>query len=180
MTKQRNDAIQQVFFSDLDLKDPFFDSLRTAYDGFDDWMLWKGASGEQAWASFEDNGSISSMLYLKPESDVDETAVPRLTENRLKIGTFKVDFDHHTSIGNRLLAIALRQFARGGYRYAYLTMYDSPNTDALRQRLGKYGFVHTGSEGKEELWTKSRPRPEQTDPYLIFPFLLQRHIRAMI
>jgi hypothetical protein len=171
MTGTRTDAIRYVGFDAMDFSDPFFESLRNAYEGFDGWLSRKAGFGESAWISLEDDGSISSMLYLKPESDTDETTSPKLTLKRLKIGTFKVDFDHHTSIGNRLLAIALREFAKGTYEYAYLTMYDAPNTQVLKRRLSKYGFRLSGSKGDEELWDKRRPRPNQKDPYQIFPFI---------
>lgn len=171
MMGMRDDSIQSVEFNDMNLHDPFFDSLRKAYEGFDDWVKRKSAQGERAWMSFEEDGSVSSMLYLKPESGRDEDTTPPLTLKRLKIGTFKVDFDHHTSIGNRLLAIALREFAQGDYEYIYLTMYDALNTQALGRRLSKYGFRHKADKGEEELWDKRRPLPNRTDPYEMFPFV---------
>ncbi|EFN5471348.1 GNAT family N-acetyltransferase, partial [Escherichia coli] len=35
-------SIEEKFFSDIDLKDPFFNSLRADYEGFDVWFLSKG------------------------------------------------------------------------------------------------------------------------------------------
>jgi predicted RNA-binding protein with PUA-like domain len=173
MTRQRADVIQLVPFAQLDLQDPFFDSLRQAYGGkdFDDWMRRKAANEEESYASFEDDGHISSMLYLKHENGIDDSTSPRLTRPRLKIGTFKVDFGHHTSIGNRLLAIALREFATGDYEYAYVTMFDTPNTQGLKDRLRKYGFESIGTKGKEELWAKRTPTGSEHDPYRMFPYL---------
>ncbi|MEK0226343.1 hypothetical protein [Bifidobacterium mongoliense] len=172
MASIRDDAIKDIGFTELNLADPFFSSLRNAYAGFDDWAGRKAAARERAWVSFEDDGRISSMLYLKSEDGIDETTAPSLTGKRLKIGTFKVDFNHHTSIGNRLLAIAMRQFAQGDYLYAYVTMYDTPNTRGLKRRLAQYGFTQTGRKDNEELWTKRRPDPVETDPYAIFPFVI--------
>ena len=172
MANVREDAIKYIGFAELNLDDPFFSSLRYAYPGFDDWAGRKAAAGEQAWVSFEDDGRISSMLYLKSEDGIDKTTVPSLNGKRLKIGTFKVDFDHHTSIGNRLLAMAMRQFAQGDYLYTYVTMYDMSNTRGLKRRLEKYGFLQTGRKDSEELWTKRRPDSAESDPYATFPFVM--------
>ena len=71
MANVREDAIKYIGFAELNLDDPFFSSLRYAYPGFDDWAGRKAAAGEQAWVSFEDDGRISSMLYLKSEDGID-------------------------------------------------------------------------------------------------------------
>lgn len=113
MNSQRfEDHIRKVSFSELNLHDPFFTSLRNAYQGFDDWFDRKSAEGEKTWVSRNrDSGHLQAMLYIKIEDDFDESAQPPLRGRRMKIGTFKVDYDHHTSLGKRLLAIALREFA---------------------------------------------------------------------
>lgn len=142
MSNEKEDPIKHRLFADVPSSDRFFDSLREAYPGFDDWYLGKAASGERAWFAFDDAGSVIAMLYLKPEDGQDTDIEPVITGKRLKIGTFKVDFDHHTSIGKRLLARALRKFAVGRYEYAYVTMFDADNTKALRGMLQQYGFCY--------------------------------------
>lgn len=116
------------------------------------------------------------MLYLKEESDVDEDITPHLTKRRLKIGTFKVDFSHHTSVGKRLLAIALRTFAESGCEYAYVTMFDADSTESLRKMLGRYGFIDaarkTSPVGRESVWIKRRPSAEEANGYANFPFVM--------
>lgn len=52
MNPQRfEDHIRKVSFSELNLHDLFFTSLRNAYQGFDDWFDRKSAEGEKTWVS---------------------------------------------------------------------------------------------------------------------------------
>ena len=106
MLVERDDAIKLVPFANLDLSDSFFDSLRTAYNGaeFDRWFQKKALSNENTWVVLNHDEKIQAMLYLKKEDGKDDDVTPPLTGKRLKIGTFKVDFSHHTSVGKRLLA----------------------------------------------------------------------------
>jgi hypothetical protein len=114
------------------------------------------------------------MLYLKDEDGTDEDTTPRLTLKRLKIGTFKVNFEHHTQLGKRLFAIALRRFAEGDYAYIYVTMFKAPNTVTLQKMLRQYGFSRGGTKGREIFMAKRRPHDSETDPSSLFPFVRTR------
>lgn len=166
------DPIHEVSFKSLNLADHFFDSLRCSYPGFDEWVTRKATANDTVWMATDavTNG-YSAMLYLKEEDDAETAVTPPLTKPRLKIGTFKVDFQHHTSLGKRLLAIALRKFAESGLPYVYVTMYDNENTHGLKSLLCQYGFKRIGMKEDEEVWAKRRPDPEDEDPYQTFPFL---------
>ncbi|KXS23681.1 MAG: hypothetical protein AYW82_03680 [Bifidobacterium dentium] len=170
-TVRTEDPISLLPFASLDLDDPFFDSLRRSYD-FDEWVGRKALAGESTWvATDKQTGGYVAMLYLKREYDTDRSVVPALTKPRLKIGTFKVDFRHHTSLGKRLLAIALRDFAGSGLSYAYVTMFRNTNTEGLRSLLTQYGFRQIGEKGCEEVWAKRRPSAQESNPFKAFPFL---------
>ena len=169
---EREDPIALCKFIDLRLEDTFFDSLRSSYDGFDEWFRKKANQGESAYVVVGDGNTISAMLYLKEELERDTNIKPALSGRRLKIGTFKVSETHHTSVGKRLLAIALRHFAEGAFDYVYVTMFDAENTQSLRQLLKDYGFEEGGTKGKEKVLVKHRPRPSLTsDPSFDFPFI---------
>ena len=180
MNPQRfEDHIRKVSFSELNLHDPFFTSLRNAYQGFDDWFDRKSAEGEKTWVSRNrDSGHLQAMLYIKIEDDFDESSQPPLRGRRMKIGTFKVDYDHHTSLGKRLLAIALREFAESRCPYVYVTMFDTDNTKGLRGLLKQYGFSPLGYKSSEQIWIKKRPSSTSLDPYREFPFISPRRDRA--
>ena len=169
--KSRNDVINPLPFGQVDLNDPFFDSLRNSYGDFDGWFQRKAWADEQAYFAQDANGSIVGMLYLKAEDDEDLSVSPPLVGRRLKIGTFKVDFDHHTGIGKRFLAIALREFARGGFEYVYLTAHDSDNTAGLISLITEYGFSRQGFKESEGVFVKRRPRCLSGNPCLDYPFV---------
>lgn len=169
---KREDPIVLRNFSDLRLNDAFFDSLRSSYDGFDEWFHKKANQGESAYVVVGGGNTISAMLYLKEEIEQDTSIKPTLSKPRLKIGTFKVSETHHTSVGKRLLAIALRRFAEGDFDYVYVTMFDEGNTRPLRRLLEDYGFKERGTKGKEKVLFKHRPRPGRaSSPSLDFPFI---------
>lgn len=169
---KREDPIVLRNFSDLRLDDAFFDSLRSSYDGFDEWFHKKANQGESAYVVVGGGNTISAMLYLKEEIEQDTSIKPTLSKPRLKIGTFKVSETHHTSVGKRLLAIALRRFAEGDFDYVYVTMFDEGNTRPLRRLLEDYGFKERGTKGKEKVLFKHRPRPGRaSSPSFDFPFI---------
>lgn len=172
---KREDPIVLRNFSDLRLDDAFFDSLRSSYDGFDEWFHKKANQGESAYVVVGGGNTISAMLYLKEELGQDASIEPTLSKPRLKIGTFKVSETHHTSVGKRLLAIALRRFAKGNFDYVYVTMFDAGNTRPLRGLLEDYGFKEMGAKGKEKVLFKHRPRPGlASSPSFDFPFINAR------
>ena len=85
------DNLQVTSFANINLKDPFFDSLRANYDGFDDWFNKKASSGANALVYYND-AALLDFLYLKDENEalpLDVTTLPQ--KRRLKVGTFKID-----------------------------------------------------------------------------------------
>ena len=50
-------------FSEIDLADGFFDSLKAAYPEFEAWFAKKAAAGEQAYVFLFDDGSVADFLY---------------------------------------------------------------------------------------------------------------------
>ncbi|MDK6251801.1 hypothetical protein QP096_07330 [Alloscardovia omnicolens] len=166
------DPIELRYFADIDLHDPFFDSLRATYEGFDAWYQRKAAMHQTAYVSIS-NSHVIAFLYLKDETGIDNTVIPPISGRRLKIGTFKVDFAHHSSLGKRLFAIAMQRFAQDEYAYTYVTLFDAPHTQGLRRMLEQYGFKQTGYKNKEQVWEKTRPASNQSmsNIYTSYPFI---------
>ena len=74
------DNLQVTSFANINLKDPFFDSLRANYDGFDDWFNKKASSGTNALVYYND-AALLDFLYLKDENEalpLDGTTLPIL------------------------------------------------------------------------------------------------------
>lgn len=166
----QNDYIRQLSFCEIDATKPFFDSLRFSYPSFEEWFSKKVADGERAYCAFDPCGSLVAMLYLKEEDGIEEGIFPLMDFPRLKIGTFKVDFDHHTGIGRRLLAIALREFAKTGLDVAYVTMHETEQTSSLEELLKQYGFRFWGNKDKERVLLKPYPRDDD-NVFCRYPFV---------
>ncbi|WP_218924293.1 hypothetical protein [Bacillus cereus] len=61
----KNDVIEYVEFSKLDVEDPFFLSLIEDYSGFEKWFEKKTIQGENAYILKENE--LQGFLYLKEE-----------------------------------------------------------------------------------------------------------------
>ena len=82
--------LQYRQFADIDLDDPFFDTLKQSYREFPDWFRRKAC--ERAYVFYGDRGLIDGFLYLKEEPAVINDCSPNLTtvyeKGWLKVGTF--------------------------------------------------------------------------------------------
>lgn len=106
---KNNDFIKKVYFSELNLDDHFFDSLRNDYTEFDKWFKKKCNNAASAYVLFDSSGFIHAFLYLKEENGEDSTTNPKLPKaKKLKVGTFKIDA-HKTSLSERFITIILRK-----------------------------------------------------------------------
>lgn len=97
-----NDWISTEKFSDINLNDPFFDSLKSDYQEFSDWFQRK--SSEKALVARSENANeIIGFLYLKQEDGDLSDISPNLNLGpTVKIGTFKIN-PHGTRLGERFL-----------------------------------------------------------------------------
>ena len=140
-------------FSSISLADPFFDSLKKDYKGFEDWFKGKANKDDSAFVLYDKNNNLQGFLYLKDESDeIDETIVPPMKKKkRLKVGTFKIDA-HNTRLGERFIKKIMDTGIYEGYEEAYVTVF--PKQDKLILLLKTYGFKEYGTKGDEQVLVK--------------------------
>lgn len=149
----KNDAIEKVFFSELNIRDTFFDSLRNDYSDFDDWFYKKVSNNEEAYV-LRDKGKLLGFLYLKKETEKDESIQPLFHKGkRLKIGTFKID-SHGTVLGQRFLSIILRKMLDENFEFTYVTVF--PKQVGLISLLEKFGFRYWGLKNNEHVYWKNK------------------------
>lgn len=146
--------IQIRSFSEIILDDPFFDSLKTSYDGFAAWFERKGQ--EKAYVTYDNQKRLQGFLYLKQEKGPITDIIPPLNVAEcLKVGTFKVNA-HGTKLGERFVKIIVDTVLQLGLRIAYVTVF--PEHEPLIRILEKYGFVKkaqkTSSSGIEDVYIK--------------------------
>lgn len=146
-------AIVTRKFSEIDLSDPFFDSLKASYTEFSDWFIRKYQ--EVAYVSYGHNGKIQAFLYLKEENGPVIDIDPPLNTRCLKIGTFKI-IAHGTKLGERFVKIIVDATLSLGLRVAYVTVFQEH--EGLIRILETYGFIKKGIKkthnGQENVYIK--------------------------
>ncbi|WP_291907304.1 hypothetical protein [Chitinophaga sp. CB10] len=126
------------YFKNIDLNDPFFDSLKADYIEFSKWFEMKSTGDAQAYTSYDTAGRIQGFLYLKKENAALTDITPALPEKtRLKVGTFKIT-PHGTKMGERFIKKIFDYAVVTGIREIYVTIF--PKHAHLISLLSKYGF----------------------------------------
>lgn len=159
-------------FSDINLEDIFFDSLKSDYLEFSDWFLRKAHSGESAYVFYNDVGSIDGFLYLKIEiGEINDITPPLPHAIRLKVGTFKIN-PHGTRLGERFIKKLFDHALHHSVDEIYVTIFS--HHEALIQLFDKYGFRQVASKttanGIETVRVRSMTR-DFVDTLLSYPML---------
>ena len=142
--------LQVQRFSDIDLNNPFFDSLRASYPEFDEWYNKKAAAGATAYCYYVDN-ELKDFLYLKIEEEELSDLTPALpAKKRLKVGTFKVDNeDRHTTRGERFMKKIMDKAIAEDVDEIYVTMFPTEELQGLIRMFEKFGFSHIADKPHE-------------------------------
>lgn len=142
--------LQVQRFSDIDLNDSFFDSLRASYPEFNEWYNKKAAAGATAYFYYVDN-ELKDFLYLKIEEEELSDLTPALpAKKRLKVGTFKVDNDNrHTTRGERFMKKIMDMAIAEDVDEIYVTMFPTKELQGLIRMFEKFGFSHIADKPHE-------------------------------
>lgn len=148
-------AVKKEYFGNVDLNDPFFDTFKIAYSGFENWFSKK--SNEEAYICRTDKNKILGFLYVKTEledenySDIEPKFIPK---KRLKVGTFKVETSGFR-LGERFVKIIFDNALERNVDEIYVTLFeDRPELKALEDLLFAWGFKKHGikkTNNKEEI-----------------------------
>ncbi len=147
-------SLTYVRFADVDLNDPFFDSLKADYGEFALWFAKKASN--MAYLSRNDTGMVDGFLYLKIEDEAHPDITPPLeAKHRLKVGTFKIDA-HGTKLGDRFIKKLFDQAMNAHVDEVYVTIFEKHA--GLLKLLTRYGFrswgAKTSANGTELVLTK--------------------------
>ncbi len=142
--------LQVQRFSDIDLNDSFFDSLRASYPEFNGWYNKKAAAGATAYCYYVDN-ELKDFLYLKiEEEELSDLTPALLAKKRLKVGTFKVDNDNrHTTRGERFMKKIMDMAIAEDVDEIYVTMFPTEELQGLIRMFEKFGFSHIADKPHE-------------------------------
>ncbi len=165
-------------FSEVDINDSFFNTLREDYEGqkFDRWFKRKAIEGKQAYVSKE-NEILKGFLYLKVEdgtedySDIEPIFKPA---KRLKIGTFKVVSTGYR-LGERFIKIIVDKAVRENVDEIYVTLFEKrEEVKALQTLLSSWGFRKYGfkkSNGELVMVKNMRIYDYAEDPKFNYPLI---------
>lgn len=174
--KLRPMDLQVQRFSDIDLQDTFFDSLRESYPEFDEWYKKKADAGATAYCYYV-NGELKDFLYMKIEEEKLTDVTPVLSaKKRLKVGTFKVDNDNrHTTRGERFMKKIMDKAVAENVEEIYVTMFPTDELKKLIAMFEKFGFSHVAdknhADGRSEYVLVKDMRSHVDDMMLDYPFV---------
>ena len=168
-------AVQKTLFGKVNVENPFFDSFREDYPGFDDWFNRKS---EEPCYVCRSEGETVAFLYLKVEDENEpyHDITPRFPPaRRLKIGTIKVELNGFR-IGERFLKIVFDNAVIQNVDEIYVTIFPkSVEQDRLIRLLEDFGFAHHGTKNNphgEEVYVRDMtPQFNSEQPRLSFPYV---------
>lgn len=151
-----NHHINQKAFSEIDINDCFFQSLKDDYPGFEQWFSNKASKDQKAFVLYNDNNTLDGFLYLKIEKGIVADVIPNiLADNILKVGTFKINA-HGTKLGEQFIKIILDYAVASSVNLCYVTIF--PKHNSLIKLVEKFGFEFYGTKGsfpsKENVYVK--------------------------
>lgn len=159
-------------FSDLNLEDEFFDSLKSDYSEFEIWFRKKQKQKQKVLFCKNNEDEVVAMLYLKEEKEkiiLDNIEIP--LEDRLKIGTFKLSSKIRSKrIGEGLIGLALWRWQDSEVNQIYVTVYEKQKI--LISLFVRFGFEVIGSKSNGELvFMKDKRNLSYDSPYKSFPYV---------
>ena len=138
-------TLKHVKFDEVDLADPFFDTLKKQYSEFPKWFAKKGAAREPVYVIEKaQHGGLRGFIYLKTEDgSLDDVVPPRPAARRLKVGTLKIDA-HGTKLGERVIKKIFDHAVAEAVEEIYVTVFDTHAK--LIALFKRYGFDEVASK----------------------------------
>lgn len=166
-------SLRLTSFDNVNLADPFFDSLKAQYAEFSDWFQRKSIAKEPVYVVDEDDKpEIRGFVYLKIEEGViDDVDPPLPAARRLKVGTLKNEA-RGTKLGERIIKKMFDHALSERAEEIYVTVFDSHG--GLIRLFERYGFEEKASKitpnGQEIVLVRSLNRVEN-DITLDYPLI---------
>lgn len=179
-------SVKRAYFGNLNLADPFFDSFKQDYQGFERWFNKK--SDETAYVCTDDQGSMLAFLYVKEEGSDEQygdIAPAFEAKRRLKIGTFKVVSNGY-KLGERFLKIIFDNALRRKVEEIYVTIFNkTPEQERLSELLMEWGFQHHGvkrsGSGEEQVYVRDfRPAFDVSNPSRTYPYISRKQRKFIV
>ena len=144
--------IKEVYLKDIDINDPFFDSLKEDYQNFSTWFNKKQQENKKVYVTYN-NDKLTSFLLLKLEDEKEIYEFNFSPKKRLKISTFKVD-ETNRGIGTKFIEIINKEREKNNIEETYFTIY--PKYKKLIKFMEKNGFRYYCNKDKELVYLKKK------------------------
>lgn len=155
------------------LQDPFFDSLRSGYTGFNDWFRRKAQEGRCAWIYRENPGDAIRALciYAVQSNEPINDQGDRLAGDSLKLCTFKVGEEvRGRKVGELFLRAAFQYASDLRCEHIFLTANDDRQTQLIAL-IEDFGFRHAGFHNGDGVYVKEHPVQPPAIPMDHFDYL---------
>ncbi len=148
-------GVKERFLYEIDKNQPFFESLRQSYDGFDKWFQKCAEDKRKCWCIEDGNGNIVAICIYKHEQDTQLTDNGDIISGRiLKLCTFKVDPKARgKKLGERLLYIAFDYCVKNDLDWVYLHTFGEEQK-TLVGLCTDYGFSFLGKYKQDDVYIK--------------------------
>lgn len=153
-------GIEDKYLHEFGVNQPFFDSLREGYLGFDSWYMRSAQSQRKAWCISNEN-EIQAICIYKREVN------PRIVDHEepldgeaLKLCTFKIGREvRGRKLGERFLYTAFKYANENDIRYVYLHTFGAEQ-EMLVSLCEGFGFKFAGTyNGRDEVYLKDMAPP---------------------
>lgn len=148
-------GVRERYMYEIDKNQPFFESLRQSYDGFDVWFQRSAESRRKCWCIEDNNGSIVALCVYKHEQDVQLVEGGEIIRGKiLKLCTFKVGIQARgKKLGERLLYIAFDYSVKNDIDWVYLHTFGQEQK-TLVGLCEDYGFYRLGTYEQQDVYIK--------------------------
>lgn len=157
-------------FSECDITDNFFDSLREDYEGFNNWF--NSHPKREAYV-FKTDDKIKAFLCIKDDESEEIQLIGKVLPkvSRVKICTLKLSADiEGQRLGEGAIGIALWHWQRSSQKQIYLTIFDKHKN--LISLIERFGFINAGRKSNDEnVYIKDKTNLRYENPYLSFPYI---------
>jgi len=159
-------GVKERFLYEINKNQPFFESLRQSYDGFDKWFQKCATDKRKCWCIEDGTGNIVAICIYKHEQDARLTDNGDITHGRiLKLCTFKVDPKARgKKLGERLLYIAFDYCVKNDLDWVYLHTFGEEQK-TLVGLCTDYGFSCLGKYKQEDVYIKPMKLRDDYYPY---------------
>ena len=148
-------GVKERFLYEINKNQPFFESLRQSYDGFDKWFQKCAEDKRKCWCIEDGDSNVVAICIYKHEQDARLTDNGEIIHGRiLKLCTFKVDpTARGKKLGERLLYIAFDYCVKNDFDWVYLHTFGEEQK-TLVGLCTDYGFSCLGKYKQDDVYIK--------------------------